>query len=201
MNKKYKATHDEITSVKISENELKQRIIKVEKASKQTADMLVDEKKTSTVYKKEAEINRQKYLRIKAEKKSFKQKADSLAKEMSRICKNNMGINDIEKIIHEHGLMMIEVELLRSQKRKALEELKECNIAYDNSVQAQKRAGTDGEVMRALEQRAELERVIAELTEYLNAKEMQLGTMREVNRSLTNEIHELAKTNLSKNEV
>lgn len=110
---------------------------------------------------------------MKAEKKSSKQRVDSLAKEMSRICKNGMDINSIENIIQEHTLMTKEVTLLRSQKRKALDELEACKLVFEDSIQAQQRVGIEGEATTALKKCMEFERVITELTEYVNAKEMQ----------------------------
>ena len=40
-------------------------------------------------------------------------------------------------------------------------------------------------------QKSELERVVRELTEYIQAKEMQLETMKEVNCVLTEEVQRL----------
>jgi hypothetical protein len=52
-----------------------------------------------------------------------------------------------------------------------------------------------------VEQKAELERVIADMTEYVNAKEMQLETMKQVNQALSEELHLLARANMSKNDI
>jgi hypothetical protein len=95
----------------------------------------------------------------------------------------------------------MEVSLLKSQKRQALEDLHHYRTAYEMTVVAQHKAGLDGEAMRALEQNAELERVISEMTEYVNAKEMQLETLKQVNQALSEELHMLAQASMSKNDV
>ena len=69
-------------------------------------------------------------------------------------------------------------------------------------IEARERGGNgERDVIRSLERMAELERVVAQTTEYLNAKEMKLDTMREVNRSLTEEVRRLAERSLEENDV
>jgi len=203
-NTKYRALQDELASVKTSEHELQKRIAAVEQTAQQTTDKLTLEKKTSRRIQKEADTNAQRYLRTKAEKNSVRQKADSLAREMSRICRNGRTLDVVEQILSSHESMTIEVELLRSQKRRALEELEDVRGAYDDSVRARERLGKGKggkDLVRALEQRVELERVVEDLTEYVGAKEMQIGTMREVNRELNEEIRVLERTRLDRNDV
>ena len=53
---------------------------------------------------------------------------------------------------------------------------------------------TSKDAILALEQKAELERVVSHLTQYVNAKEMQLETMKAVNQTLTEEIQSLTLT-------
>jgi hypothetical protein len=43
--------------------------------------------------------------------------------------------------------------------------------------------------------------VVADLTEYITAKEMQLGTMRQVNEALADEMKQLARANMDKNDI
>jgi hypothetical protein len=51
-----------------------------------------------------------------------------------------------------------------------------------------------GDALRnALLQKFELERVVKELTEYVNAKEMQIETLKTINRALTQELQILRK--------
>ena len=105
----------------------------------------------------------------------------------------SIGINKIE---------IVEVEILKSQKKKALDELTEYRIAYQQSLVSQlKSRDMNGSVMKAMEKTLELERVVLELTEYVNAKEMQLDTMMQVNQALTDEVISIAKANMAKNEI
>jgi hypothetical protein len=143
----------------------------------------------------------QKNQQLKGERNNFKQKNDSLSKEISRLCRNGRTIKDIEKTLADHEALRQEVELLRQQKRMALEDAHLYRTSYEQSKVAQKLAGMDYGTHAALERNAELDRLLAEMTEYLNAKEMQLETMRQVNDYLQSEIHSLAKANLNKNEV
>ena len=201
MSAKYKDSQTALESCQKSENELRLKSKSTEKSLEKYKKSLAEERKISASRTLEAQDTRKKILKIKGEKNSFKQKADSLAKEMSRICKNGLGIKDIEKLMHDHKVIKTEVNLLTAQKRKALEQLHHYKSAYENSVLAQEKAGMNKEAMRALEQRVQLERVVDNMTEYLNAKEMQLETMREVNQTLTEEIRMLGKTNRAENDV
>ena len=169
----------------------------VEKLEKQ----LNEETMKSSKYKSRFEKSNSIVQRLKGEKNMFKQKADSLAKEMSRICRNGKGINEIEKLIHDHEVLMTEVSVLKAQKKEALEDLEQSRSAYESILEAHALAGIDGEAVRAIQRRVDLERVVADLTEYVNAKEMQLETTREINRALTEEMHIMAQNNLSNNDV
>eukprot|EP00978_Attheya_sp_CCMP212_P033851 scaffold138780_cov50-Attheya_sp.AAC.2 len=122
----------------------------------------------------------------KAERNSAKQKAESLSKEMSRVHKTST--EQQQKWLEHEIALNEEISSFRKQKRNALEELEESRSHHILAMQAHHKAGIDGEAVRAVGQRAELEHVVAELTEYVNAQEMQLETMRAVNRALTEEL-------------
>jgi len=149
------------------------------------------QRSNAIVFKKEVEDLQIKCQQMKVERNSFKQKSDSLAKEMSRLTRNGMELVQIERIMHDNSVLRTEMSTLKSQKKKLADELEELRVAYKTSLQAQVMAGLDGEAVRALEQRVELERVLKELTEYVHAKEMQLETLKEVNRALTDELQKL----------
>ena len=137
--------------------------------------------------------------KLLAERNSYKQKGDSLSKEMSRICRNGRTIRDIERIIVDEALLRQEVELLREQKRKAREELDYYRTAYEQSRSAQQMAGSDTDIASVLERNVELERLLSELTEYVHAKEMQLDTLMQINDAIQRELKELTKSTMSKN--
>ncbi|KAL3944620.1 MAG: hypothetical protein SGBAC_001280 [Bacillariaceae sp.] len=159
------------------------------------------EEEKLTSFKKEIEPLQKKNQKLKAERNSFKQKNDSLTKEIARICRNGRSVNEIDKILSNYESLLEEIELLRKQKKKALEDAHQYRMSYEQAKTAQEKSGLDTQTSSVLERNAELERVIAEMTEYVNAKEMQLETMKQVNEHLQQEIHSLAQANFNRNEI
>ena len=96
---------------------------------------------------------------------------------------------------------MRRARVLKEQKRKALAEVEQYRAAYEKQLVAQLKLGVDGAALKALEQKAELERVVADLTEYVNAKEMQIETMKQVNTALSDELRALAKATMKSDEI
>ena len=135
--------------------------------------------------------------KLKAERNSYKQKGDSLSKEMSRVCRQGRTIADVERILADDVTRRQEVVLLREQKKKALDEVTLYRNAYEQKLVAQQQAGVEHET-RVLERNAELERLLTAMTEYVSAKEMQLETMKQVNEALQGELRELTKAQRSK---
>jgi DNA repair exonuclease SbcCD ATPase subunit len=142
-----------------------------------------------------------KLQKLKAERCHFKQKNESLQKEIAVICKNGRTIRQVEKLIADDAARQQEVALLRQQKKEALTELEHYRTAYQEAKHAQKMAGLDLDVTRLLERNAELERLVGELTEFVEAKESQLETVKRVNEALQAEIHSLAQANMSNNDI
>mmetsp|Transcript_24170 Transcript_24170/g.34611 ORF Transcript_24170/g.34611 Transcript_24170/m.34611 type:complete len:282 (+) Transcript_24170:95-940(+) len=138
---------------------------------------------------------------LMSERNAYKQKADSLTKEISRLCKNGLSIVDIERIIADENARRTEIEILKTQKRQALEDLNEYRTAYQQQLVSSLKAGVQGESLKAMQQNAELERVVADLTEYVTAKEMQMETLKQVNETLSQELKLLAHANMSKDEI
>ena len=145
---------------------------------------LKDEKTKNQSYHSELEGQQMKIQKLKAERNSYKQKGDSLAKEIGLICRNGRTIRDVEKVLSDDIARRQEVELLREQKRKALDELQHYRTSYEQAQRAHTMAGLEPESARILERNAELERLLTEMTEYVNAKEMQLDIMKKVNTEL-----------------
>jgi septal ring factor EnvC (AmiA/AmiB activator) len=52
---------------------------------------------------------------LKGERNNYKQKNDSLSKEISRLCRNGRAMKDIEKVMADHQALLKEVEALRKQ--------------------------------------------------------------------------------------
>ena len=198
---KCNATNAELKRATMSEKESQEELAHAKKTLATLNGILLQERKAIADWKTQNGALYTKFQKVKGERNTFKLKSDSLSKEMARICRNGMGVADIEQIMLDHETMRMEVSTLRTQKRRALEQLDEIRRAHDDSIQAQMKAGINGEAMRALEQKAVLERVVSELTEYVNAKEMQLETLKEVNKALTDELQAMAKQNIGKNEI
>jgi len=180
-------------SEKDCRSELKQTQAKVTGLNEQ----LETEKASTASRQSELETQQLMIQKIKAERNSYKQKGDSLAKEIAKVCRSGRTIREVEKIIADDAARREEVALLRKQKQKALEELEHYRTAFEQSRAAQKMAGMDHDSAKLLERNAELQRLLTELTEYLNAKEMQLETLKQVNEALQSEIRTLAKANMS----
>ena len=198
---KCNATNAELKRATMAEKESQEELARAKKTLATLNGTLLQERKAIADWKTQNGALYTKFQKVKGERNTFKLKSDSLSKEMARICRNGMGVADIEQIMLDHETMRMEVSTLRTQKRRALEQLDEIRRAHDDSIQAQMKAGINGEAMRALEQKAVLERVVSELTEYVNAKEMQLETLKEVNKALTDELQAMAKQNIGKNEI
>lgn len=140
---------------------------------------------------------------LKGERNSYRQKNDSLSKEIARLCRAGRSVRDIEKILADHEAVLLEAEVLRAQKRKALEDAHMYRNSYEQARAAEQLGGSaeHQDARRALERTAELERLLSEMTDYLHAKEMQMETMRQVNEALQEEIRNLARANLREDEV
>jgi hypothetical protein len=200
-NQKYADIQKELERVSQFEKTLQQDLDQAKaSAEKLTTRLTEEELKTFSSQAQLASLQKKNQL-LKAERNNFKQKNDSLSKEISKLCRNGRTIKEIEKIIGDHEARAHEVEALRKQKRKALEDVHMYRTSYEQSKVAQQLAGVDYETRKALERNAEMERLLSELTEYLTAKEMQLGTLKQVNAALQAEIHSLAQASLNNNEV
>ena len=138
--------------------------------------------------------------KLKVELRSAKQKVESLSKDISRAhATTRNSSKDVErakkmKLIEQEWLeLKEEISRLTSEKRQITEERDESRRLHEQSIKSQVEAGIDEKVVRALTRYDDLERVVSELTEYVSAKEMQLETMMEVNKSLQEEISSLRR--------
>lgn len=201
MSQRYIEINQEMEKVSKFEKECREELNETRSKMEELQKRLVQEKERGGSRQAEFDALQAKNQKLQAERNSYKQKAESLSKEVGRLCRNGRTLRDIEKIVADEEARQMEVSLLKQQKRQALEDLHHYRTAYEQTVVAQKQAGLDVEAVRAVEQKAELERVIADMTEYVNAKEMQLETMKQVNQALSEELHLLARANMSKNDI
>ncbi len=188
LKQKHKAIKDEMGKMYTVEQNLTRNLEEMKKDKREIETNLESERELSAAMKKETSKMKLQFQKARGERNMFKQKADSLAKEMSRICRNGRDINDIEKLIHNHQVLTSEIAQVRSEKKKAMDEVERCKKNYSEYVEAQIRVGADNDAVRALQRNIELERVVTEMTEYLNAKQMQLESVQDANRALTEEL-------------
>ncbi|KAG7370179.1 hypothetical protein IV203_027925 [Nitzschia inconspicua] len=180
-----------------SRKELEEALRKVDSLTKR----IEGEKAVALSHQSQLDVLVKKNQQLKGERNSYKQKNDSLSKEISRLCRNGRTIRDIERIVADHEALVQEAEVLRVQKRKALEEAHKYRTSYEQIKSSEQVLCVEEDTLRAVERSAELERLLTEMTDYVHAKEMQLETMKQVNEALQDEIRNLAKANLQKNEV
>jgi hypothetical protein len=162
------------------------------------------EQEKASSCQRELEAIQKKNQQLKGERNNYKQKNESLSKEVARLCRGGKNIRDIEKVLADHEALQQETELLRAQKRKALEDAHKYRISYEQAKAADEVLSLkpdERETRRILERTAELERLLSEMTDYVSAKQMQLDTLKEVNEELQTEIHSLAQANLRPDEV
>ena len=201
MSQRYIEITKEMEKVSNFEKECREELEHTRSTMEDLQKRLAQEKQKSESRKLELESLQIKNQKLQAERNSYKQKADSLSKEVGRLCRHGRTLRDVEKIVADEEARQMEVSLLKAQKRQALEDLHYYRTAYEQTMVAQKQAGLDGDAVKALQQNAELERVISDMTEYVNAKEMQLETLKEVNQALSEELHMLARASMSKNDI
>lgn len=137
--------------------------------------------------------------KIKAERNSYQQRVESLAKEMSRVCRNGRTVRQVEQILADDAARREEVRVLRSQQQSIRTELDHWRKAHADAVRAA--TTNDPNSWARRERVAELERVVADLTAYVAAQDMQVTTLREVNSTLQTELRDLAQATQKSGEV
>lgn len=199
--KRYDEIQQDLRKVEAVEKECRAELIRAKQSIEQLSAQVDKERDKSEFCKSQLDPLQKEIQQLKGERNNFKHKNESISKELARICKNGRTIKDVEKILGDFDALQDEVETLRKQKRKALEDAHTYRTSYAQSKAAQELSGVEKETRAALERNAELERLLVETTEYINAQQMQLETMKLVNEQLQDEIRSLAKANLGKNEV
>ena len=97
-------------------------------------------------------------------------------------------MKEIEGIINSFESMSVQNSVLKAERDQALDEVKDYKSASEIFADSRKKATVVGEAEKALQVKAELERIISSLTEAVQTKEMQLDLMRDVNRKLAEEL-------------
>jgi hypothetical protein len=134
--------------------------------------------------------------KLKMERNSLRQRAEGLSKEMLRMSKNNLASIENEKLKtaiqelkRENNYFLEQLEVVKSERKDAFEKLQATYIAHQQSVRFQRSLSIDvANGSCALDHRiSELESVIASMTEYLSAKDMQIETMKQVSEVILND--------------
>jgi chromosome segregation ATPase len=140
MNAKFNAIRADLEKTKLSEK------MYMEEAKRLATELEVSDGKTrreqnhAEKCKAQLESANKKCQKLKVERNTYKQRADSLAKDMSRVCRNGMGVENIEVIMQDNEKMTHELSLIKTQKRKALDELEESRRMHQHSIEAQMKA-------------------------------------------------------------
>ena len=146
--------------------------------------------------------------KLKMERSCLKNKNEGLSKEMVRMNKDKSeaieidklkavidGLkidiesykSDIEKLKSDITRSQEQLEIVDVEKRDALERLEATLQAHQQSISHQLSTSIEVTDDAADDRIAELESIVTSMTEYLNAKEMQIETLKQVNRQLINE--------------
>merc|ERR1711935_1099237 len=83
------------------------------------------------------ETLQKKNQQLQGERNGLKQKNESLSKEVARLCRGGKNIRDIEKVLADHESLLQETDLLRVQKRKALEDAHKYRILLEQAKAAE----------------------------------------------------------------
>jgi len=113
------------------------------------------------------------------EKNNYKHKSNSLSKEIHRLCKSRQDYN--LKLEEEY---QSQINSLISRQKEYRIELSQYKNLYEQSLQLQQKPTQNFDIQLLLQQRSEMERIVQDLTEHLNAKEMQLQTLKDINQIL-----------------
>jgi len=122
------------------------------------------------------------------ERNSLKAKYASVAKDLGRLTKGNRSVKEIEGVLAKYENLAVQNSVLKAERNQALDDVKEYKMSSEILVDSRRKAGVVGEAEKALQVKGELERIISSLTETVQTKEMQIGTMRDVNRQLAGEL-------------
>jgi len=182
-------TQSSSTQTKSTSDKLKNQV-------QDLSQQLQEEKTKSQSYQKELEALQAKTRQLETERNQFKEKNETLLKERARICAGGKQISDIEKIIDEHADLVMEVDTLKTQKKRLSDDLvmttQKLAITAttghgSSNLLSSKDHGTEA-LRQALAQKIELERLVADMTETVKSKETQMATVKDVNRQLAEQL-------------
>lgn len=142
-------------------------------------------------------LKREKH-QVFAERNNYKQKADSLSKEMARFYRLGVSVSEIEHVLEDRAALQQQILDFKNDRDDAVADLARARESRNRDMVNRRgsiKSAASSESSVGSDIKSELERVISELTEYVSAKEMQLETVKEINRSLTAELRAIREGN------
>ncbi|KAL3756643.1 hypothetical protein ACHAWU_002546 [Discostella pseudostelligera] len=182
---RYSLAEKDIAELKAKESELQKELT----SAKENASMFESDCRE---LKQIASKSESEFKRLKAERNSLKHRAEGLSKEMLRMSKNKSDTSEVEKLtklVHELNMkntdLAEQVEVAKLENRRVLETLDATIMAHQQSVRFQLSTEANNGANVVQESRVrELESVISSMTEHLNAKDMQIETLKQINKAL-----------------
>mgnify|MGYP000294569331 CR=1 FL=1 len=129
--------------------------------------------------------------RIIAERNSLRSKASALSKDLAVVCGDGRGVQQVRICLDDYDSIKVKNRVLEAELRQARDEVHEYKMGVEEVNEIRRRQGWEGEAERALTVKAELERIVQSLSDQIGDKDLQIDTMRDVNKRLAGEIEEL----------
>jgi len=170
--------------------------LKLQQQAYDLTQQLREEKSRLAASEKDMEKLRYQYMALENERNNLNNKLHSQTKDLSRIVRDGMTVEDLERTINDYTAISAELATVKAQRKTLSEEVtsltQKLAVSAASAGPASKTPAGDA-LRNALLQKFELERVVKELTEYVNAKEMQIETLKTINRAMTQELQTLRK--------
>ena len=184
MQNKYASAGKVIAEMKAKESELQKKLTSAQENASMLASECIRLKQIASKY--ESDFNT-----LKVERKSLRTKVDGLSKEISRVRTNNSDSSEVEKLnklIRELNTkntdLRDQLEGAKFEKRQILDALDATSLAHQQSVRFQISTDARNGARVPAARIMELESVISSMAETLNAKDMQLETLKQINKAL-----------------
>ncbi|KAL7445387.1 hypothetical protein ACHAXH_008036 [Discostella pseudostelligera] len=182
---RYSSAEKDIANLKAQASELQQELTN----AKENASTLESDCRQLKQIASKCESD---YKKLKAERNSLKHRAEGLSKEMLRMSKNKSDTTEVDKLtqlVHDLRIkntdLAEQIEVAKLEKRRVLETLDATCMAHQQSVRFQISTEANNGANIVQESRVrELESVISSMTEHLNAKDMQIETLKQINKAL-----------------
>jgi len=143
---------------------------------------------------------------ILSERNSYKNKSESLSREMNRFGRGKSW-EEVDGIMSKHQDVQAQLSVYKAENKRLLDEnedfrtalVKQGNAAGGSGRRSPGGGGSGGPVTKSLEQQAEeMQRMTVLMTEALDDKTMQLETQRNMNRKLLHRVQALERLLLQK---